>query len=521
MSSRHLTTNRHFEKPGEEANTSDAPRVDRTPHSGKTNNEKMPGKSIGVAFALILAALLIPGCVSQPIRSVLNQDSSLQNWLDTDLAPYLAEQLGQHPRFKGEPVILVQLDGPDIQPDIDGLTRTLRDQLMDRLLTEPGIVLPWQPNRQPAQHHRRLDRVRCGRIRDASHYIGIEITRSADSEHRVSVRALDVQAGEWVSGFGKHWKGRLTASEEQALQERRRDESLRGLRILPFSGTHPDLAATYLANNLSCLLRQQDEDHLVLYVEPLKSNQPRLRTLLSLIGNNLSRYREVRVTDRKKEANFLLRGEAYEIHSGLYQVWVVLQAEHSGEHLSGMDTSTWIAVQPSSKQPVVQRSAEPIYKPKPAIAALQLVRQKNRSQGCARQRAARRDDAGCPTLQLSVENTEQVFVFVHDARDGISRLSSGRCIEDRKAAVGMPSTLRYAFPAERFAQSGWPTVYAIAVSDLQLAKRFESHLQRLPDACRSISGLRTDDAMNPWLNTLDRLIADNGDHTTWAARRIP
>jgi len=521
MSSRHLITDRHFDVPIEEATASDALHNDRALHSLVNHDDETTGKAMGGAVAVILATLLILGCVNQPIRSVLHQDSSLQHWLDSELAPYLAEQLGQHPRFKGEPVMLVQLDGPDIQPDIDGLTRTLRNQLMDRLLTEPGLTLPWQPQQQPAQHHRRLDRVQCGRIRDASHYIGIEITRNASSEHRVSVRALDVQASEWVSGFGKHWTGRLSANEERALQERRRDESLRGLRVLPFSGAYPDLAATYLANNLSCLLRQQDEDNLVLYVAPLQSDQPRLRTLLSLIGNNLSRYREVRVTDRKKEANFLLRGEAYEIHSGLYQLWVVLHPEDSGEHLSGMDTATWVRIESGSQTPVAQTSAEPIYDPKPAIAPLQLVRQTNRSQNCTRQRANRPDDPGCRALEVTVEKTEQVFVFVHDAKDGISRLSPGHCAVGGMTAFDMPGTLTYDFPAERFAEPGWPTVYAIAVSDRQLAQRFERHLQHLPDACGSISGLRIDSAVNPWLDTLDRLITDNVEHTTWAARRIP
>ncbi len=521
MSSRHLITNRHCEEPYEQASIGDAHRIDRAPQSLETHHAERPGKSVGFALVVILSALLSAGCVNQPIRSVLQKDSSLQHWIDSELAPYLAEELAQHPRFKGEPIVLVQLDGADVQPDIDGLTRTLRNQLMDRLLAEPGVILPLQPQQQAPQHHRRIDRVQCGRTRDASHYIGIEITRSANAKHRVAVRALDVQAGEWVSGFGKHWTGRLTASEEQALRERRRDESLRGLRVLPFGSAHPDLAATYLANNLSCLLRQRDEDSLVLYVEPLQSDQPRLRTLLSLIGNNLSRYREVRVTDRKEEATFLLRGEAYEIHSGLYQVWVVLRPEHSGEHLSGMDTATWVSLQSGSQQPVVESSVESKYEPNPAIASLQLVHRKNRRQGCARRRAGRRDDLGCPALELTVENTEGVFVLVHDVIDGISRLSSGRCIEDRQATIGAPSTLRYAFPAERFAEAGWPTVYAIAVSDLQLAKRFDSHLQRLPDACGSIAGLRTDGAMSAWLDTLDRLIADNGDHTAWAARRIP
>ena len=108
---------------------------------------------MGRLFTLLvtLGALLSAGCAQHPTRPAQGEDSSLQHWLDTELAPYLAQQLGQHPRFKGESVILVRLDGPDIQADIDGLTRSMRDQLMDSLLTDAGVRLPWQPQQQPAQ----------------------------------------------------------------------------------------------------------------------------------------------------------------------------------------------------------------------------------------------------------------------------------------------------------------------------------------------------------------------------------
>ena len=138
--------------------------------------------------------LLAAGCAQQASRPAQGEDSPLQRWLDAELAPYLAEQLGRHPRFKGEPVMLVSLDGPDIQPDIDGLTRSLRDQLMDRLLSEPGVRLPWQPQQRQEQHHRRLERANCARIRDADYYIGIEITRSAADRYRAEqITAEDVQ----------------------------------------------------------------------------------------------------------------------------------------------------------------------------------------------------------------------------------------------------------------------------------------------------------------------------------------
>ena len=471
---------------------------------------------------VILGALLSAGCAQHPTRDAQGNDSSLQHWLDAELAPYLAEQLSEHPRFKGESVILVRLDGPDIQPDIDGLTRNLRDQLMDSLLANASVTLPWQPQQQPAQHHRQLDQLQCGRIRDANYYIGIEITRSAAVQYRISVRALDIRAGEWVSGFGKHWSGALTTSELHALQERRRDESLRGLRVLPFSSGHPDLAATYLANNLSCLLRQQDEEDLVIYVESLKSEQPRLRTLLGLIGNNLSRYREVRVTDVKKEANFLLRGEAHKIQSDLYQVWVVLHPKHSGQHLSGMDTATYVRIQHAENRPATRRLAKPADNGKPAIAAMELVRRHSVSDGCTQQQAGAARSVGCPVLELTVDQAEQVFVFVHGTKDGISRLSPGTCADNSAAVIDTPAQYRYEFPAERFSEPDWPTVYAIAVNDQKLARQFEGLLQYLPDACGETSGLNADNnGVNPWLVKLDRLIANNRDHAVWTARRIP
>jgi hypothetical protein len=478
---------------------------------------------MGRVFPLLvtLGVLLAAGCAPQPTRPSAGEASSLQHWLDAELTPYLAEHLGHHPRFKGESVMLVSLDGADIQPDIDGLTRSLRDQLMDSLLADAAVTLPWQPQQPPAQHHRRLDQAQCARIRDANYYIGIEISHSATGQYRVAVRALDVRAGEWVSGFGKSWSGALTSSELHALQERRSDESLRGLRLLPFSAEHPDLAASYLANNLSCLLRQQDEEDLVIYVESLQSRQTGLRTLLSLVGNNLSRYHEVRVTDVKQEANFVLRGEAHELQPDLYQVWVVLHPKNSGEHLVGMDTDTYVRVLSAGSEPGRTRLTDKARSTRPAIAGMELVRRHGMNgerDGCS---AAQGGD-GCQLVELTVEGADRVFVFVHATRDGISRLSSATCSSAGDAVPGVPGKRIYRFPAARFSDADWPTVYAIAVSGTEPARQFSGLLEALPDACGNAPGLSAEqNTIDRWLDRLDRLIAANGDHAVWTARRIP
>ena len=465
----------------------------------------------------ILGLLLLAGCSQNSLRPDHDRPSSLQGWVDTELAPYVSQQFGQHPRFKGEPVIVVRLSGDDIQPDIDGLTRNIRDQLMDGLLKTPGVHVPWQPQQQQAQHHRRLDQVQCGRRRDASYFIGIEITRTATAQYRVSVRVLDVKAGAWVSGFSHHWSGHLTASELRALQVRRTDESLRGLRVLPFSAGQPDLAATYLANNLSCLLRQQDVEDLKIKVEPLASEQSQLRTLLGLVGNNLSRYREVQVTDVGRQANFVLRGETHMIQPGLYQVWVVLHPRDSGDHLAGMDTATYIrlpsAGSRSGKRSVAQENSEMT----PTITRMELVRHVNRNDyrdSCGDKQH------GCPVLEVDVEQADQVFVIAHGSKDGISQLS-GAC-DMTAPAPAPPGRHVFRFPESRFTPSDWPTAYAIAVSGAEPGRQFQQLLQGVPDACSRVDGLGTDtERRDQWLDRLDRWIAANRDHAVWTARRLP
>ena len=295
------------------------------------------------ALIALLLLLLATGCSQQPLRPGPGAGSSLHEWVDTSLAPYVSQQLGQHPRFRGEPVIIVRLDGDDIQPDIDGLTRSIRDQLMDSMLTTPGVNVPWQPQQQPARHHRRLGQVQCGRIRDASYFVGIEITRTATAQYRVAVRALDVQAGEWVSGFSHHWSGSLTTAELRALQERRTDESLRGLRVLPFSAGQPDLAATYLANNLSCLLRDNSGEERLVHLTLPDTDDRQLRTTLELVGNYLARYRAVRLTDEASRAGLVLKGKRHPIHPGLHQIWASLRTREGDRRV---DTEAYLRVLP-------------------------------------------------------------------------------------------------------------------------------------------------------------------------------
>jgi len=57
---------------------------------------------------------------------------SLDSWLEDALIPYLVQQLGRHPRFKGQPVLLVRMQGDNVRPRIDDLTDQIRQKSWTR-----------------------------------------------------------------------------------------------------------------------------------------------------------------------------------------------------------------------------------------------------------------------------------------------------------------------------------------------------------------------------------------------------
>ena len=167
---------------------------------------------------------------------------ALDRWLDDTLMPYLVQQLGQHPRFKGQPVLLVRMQGDNVEPRIDDLTDQIRQKIMDALLKQPGLDLSWRPAIRLWRHHHSLEEVSCGNIRRIHYYVGIDCGLARVGGHLyIKVRALNLVEQKWVSGFGKSWQGSPTPAQKAALGREHPDDHLRGLRPLPFSDRQPDL----------------------------------------------------------------------------------------------------------------------------------------------------------------------------------------------------------------------------------------------------------------------------------------
>lgn len=72
------------------------------------------------ARSLLLLSLLIlaGGCAGTGLHQTSPETESAENlnsWVDDTLAPYLIRQLGRHPKFKGQPFLLVDMDHEAIQ----------------------------------------------------------------------------------------------------------------------------------------------------------------------------------------------------------------------------------------------------------------------------------------------------------------------------------------------------------------------------------------------------------------------
>ena len=465
-----------------------------------------------IHLALLLSVVLaaVSGCNRYQIRpvAVAQDPSTLDRWLESDLVPYLTQQLSDHPRFRQEPVVLVKLNGDDIQPEIDRLTQGLRLRLRDALLATQGVNLAWEPSRKGDIHHRRLASIDCRNTQRARYYIGIEISPLVSGSYRVSVRALDIDERRWVSGFGKSWQGPLTPGEQQALAELGIDEALRGLRMLPFHADQMDLAADYLANNLECLLRQQERDELLVYVEQKKSSLPVLSRLLGMIGSHLSRYGELRITDNRDEGAFILRGEAHRLNDGLYQIWIRLNPRRSGTHLAGMDTATYIRT-----SAVDNLAAGP---EKPQISKLSLSPTAGRSFACNES-----GDQDCYNLEVDTVGAEELFLFAYDAQTGVGRLKPGRCRTSQEPATGARQG-RYRISGIQLPENrGEGTVYAIAANGRRLREALNRHIDRIPDRCDGGSDGLSSEELDRWLDGLDRLIDGHRQTLAWSAVRTP
>ncbi len=297
-------------------------------------------------FAVFLTCFLTSGCANVPKtdnREMINE-ISLNDWIDQVAVPYLTKELGNHPRFKGEPFLLVSMDKNNIETEIDELTIQIREQILDGLLTTPGIGLIWRPSFTPWEHHTNLEDMKCNTAVKEKYYVSLDASISPVSgKLNVKIRALDIAEKRWITGFGISWQGMPSVRQEKALSNKVPDNYLLGLRPHPFDESQADLLAAYLAKNLSCLFADMELDEAIVYVhEANPANIKYFDKAFGLLKNQLARYKKVTVTDTPSVANITVLANVHEVHKGLYQVWASARYIVEKRYLPGRETEAYV-----------------------------------------------------------------------------------------------------------------------------------------------------------------------------------
>lgn len=301
------------------------------------------------ALLSIIVVGTLSACATTNPGSSGTSGGELSQWVENEGAVYISEQLTTDPRFTGARIQLVQMDDDQITADVDQLSSEIRRQLQDTVLRSKGVNLMTRPAVLPWRAQRTLAEVDCGIIDPLTHVVGIDMRNTLSGDYRLSIKAVDLSTSQLVSGFEKSWAGNLNSAQEAALQQDEMDITLRGLRPLPFGLEQPDLTASYLAQNLSCLLRQGALSRMRIYIEPLEyGTHPYFEKVNALMGRYMNQYREVDLVSDISQANAIVNSETVKLTTDLWQMWIGVAFTENGLQVSGVDTPAYIKLDPAS-----------------------------------------------------------------------------------------------------------------------------------------------------------------------------
>jgi hypothetical protein len=505
--------------------------------------------------SLILAIAL---AISLPAAA---KERNLDRWFDQELVPFVTTQLVEHPRFKNETVMFVVLDNNAPASVSNALALSLRDRLLDAALNTAGVSIGWRQGGTPTT--RSTQAIDCTHD-DVHYYIGLELARHLDGTYGVTVRALDLEDRNWVSGFSESWKGQLSTIQRQAARESLADKTFRGARDVPFAGEETDLLAAHLAHELSCALHRETSGSYVIAADRDGEASDSISATAELVGNNLARQDALELTNDDGLVNASLSGKAHRIDGALFQYWLTVTPTNPDDELSTLSASAYILMpgmrladaggNATQMPPIAGNQQEPLqHTPRvsasisvpnadddPLLGPLRIF-DSNSAASCGDTASAtvRRTNyngsqGSCSLLAASTRHDAIVFVLEHQANHGLVRLGGPVCRERTSPhVVTRGQLMRYPIPytspgnsqaretPEWLVSPDVDTYYAFAVTDARAARQFANHFDQLPMRCNSSlrPGL-TNNALHRWLDEFAVLAARHAGHVDWRAIEV-
>ncbi|MBT8089120.1 MAG: hypothetical protein KJO01_02815 [Gammaproteobacteria bacterium] len=497
--------------------------------------------------------ILLTVLVAQAIPAVAqSREKDLDRWLDRDLIPYVRQQLIVHPRFKNETVMFVVLRDNAPASASNALALSLRDRILAAAVATPGVAIGWQQGRSGNS----LDsQPQDCTLDDVHYYIGIELTQKLDGSYSVNVRALDLEDRNWVTGFGKHWKGQLSTTQRQAMRQSRIDETFLGARDVPFTLAQTDLLAAHLAHQLTCTMQKRVSDEYVVAADLQEPTASGLHGTVELISNNLANRQALILSNDETRTNAVLSGKAHQIDGVLFQYWLTVTPQNEDDDVTALSASAYIVLPATQSAHLANSKTSPattqaatvmpasISIPNAGkdslINSLQLSSPASLSEckggGVAIREATYMTGVRpCSMLQTRANADSIVFFLEHQANHGLVRLAGSECRDRTKANIVRSGEL-LSFPIAKTttARQNWSetyewllqpdldTYYAVVVSDASLARRVANHMDNLPLRCSASirPGLEGDD-LREWLSDFAMITARSSKYVDWRAVRV-
>jgi len=477
--------------------------------------------------------LLIAVIVAQAIPATAqSREKDLDRWVDRDLIPFVQQQLVVHPRFKGETVMFVVLRDNVPAPVSNALALSLRDRVLGAAVDTKGVSIGWLQGRSGSADLQTSD---CTRD-NVHYYIGIELTQNLDSSYSVNVRALDLEDRNWVTGFGRNWRGKLTAIQRQAMRQTRVDETFMGVRDVPFTVAQTDLLAAHLAHQLSCRLLQGREDEYIVAANVTPAGEDELAGATELVSNNLARREALQLTNDADEINADIRGKAHPIDGDLYQYWVTITPKIADGTLTALSASAYIELpwREKTEPPETNVAAKVASSQKPAAPKSISIPNAGKDALLDPLQIVDAINVGYSNLQSRARADAIVFFLAHQSGHGMVRLAGTECrgrttahITRTDDALTLPipaavhTNTRATETYEWQIKPDTDTYYAIAVTDAKAARRIANHIDHLPIRCgRAVRPGLDGGELRAWLEEFAMLTARSAEHIDWRALRV-
>lgn len=482
--------------------------------------------------------LCLPILALQPAAA---RESNVERWVDEPLSTYVAAQLKQFPRFKGASVQFVVMRDGRAVAEVSELALRLRDRLRQQLAGVAGVTVRTNaPRVTPTS-----DASACQA--EAQYLIGLEVSASPSGETRVDVRALDNVEQTYVSGFRKHWRGRLNAAQRRQHGTPALDRTFLGGRSVPYSANETDLIAARLGQEIRCRLMQSIEHQYVLKKPTANDDASSMDPVTELVANHLSGTSTLTwVEDSDHETvNAVLMGKAHRVDEDLHQYWITLTPATNEQGLSPVGAAVYVRLPVqhiAAARHAVPQTSLPMPRPSPSVPRGTLLEptalvRLNSTAACRAPattiRTSRTAVLSCWALNVRTRADAVVFVLNHQQNRGLVRVGDAACRTRTTARVARADeNTTIPLPADWLRNEWAPetrweidpeaeTYYAIAVSDGKTARALAAQLDQLPQRCGASVRLGFAGAeLTRWLDRLSASFVEWQPLVDWNAIRI-